>query len=60
MVNEPKDITAFVKSWSSRVRSTLRKFGVRNTELLNDLEQDVYVRMIEKKTLETFKPTQTF
>lgn len=48
------DMDIFVREWGLRVRSTLKKLGVKNSELLNDLEQEVYLRMIEKRTLETY------
>jgi hypothetical protein len=58
MNNEPiSDMTVFVKEWSPRVRSTLMRLGIRETELLNDLEQDVYYRMIVNCTLEIYDPT---
>ena len=51
-----KDMSEFVQVWSPRVRATLRKFGIREDSLLDDLEQDVYFRMIDKKTLEVYDP----
>lgn len=52
------DMDTFVKIWGPRVVATLRRLGVRNGELLKDLEQEVYVRMMEKGTLECFDPVK--
>lgn len=49
-----KDMRTFVKLWKARVQATLKRFGVRDQMLLEDLEQEVYLRMIQKKTLEVF------
>lgn len=56
MAEEIRDMDTFARVYKERVRATLRKFGVRNPDLLNDLEQEVYLRMIDKKTLEVFDP----
>lgn len=60
MANEPiRDMDTFVKKWSPRVRSTLRRFGIRNNDLLNDLEQEIYFRMITNRTLEVYDPAKS-
>ena len=46
-----RDMETFVRTWSPRVRATLRKFGAKNSALCDDLEQDVYVRMLQNNTL---------
>lgn len=54
MSKHPKDMTEFAKEYGPRVRSTLMRMGVSNQDTLNDLEQDVYLRMIQNNTLGVF------
>lgn len=52
----PKDFKELVRDWSGRVRSTLRRFGINNSDLLNDLEQEAYLRMLKYDIINASDP----
>jgi len=46
------DMDTFYRTWKDRVRAAIKNFGVRDSSLIDDLEQNVYVRMIKFRVIE--------
>jgi hypothetical protein len=51
-LNHITDMNKFCIAWSDRVRAGIKKFGIRESNVIDDLEQTVYLRMITFRILE--------